>query len=134
MSTDGKPDQPKTLEGPMRTVILLALPLLSLQRDILEVAKKRVQDASGTRPAERFVLSELHALMMILDPSRTFRNRFGQDFEKKVEDAYNEIFPKLASTSLEFIGALDSTLNHVIDALNTLRKSDKASDHSKGQD
>ncbi len=126
MSTDSKPDQPQALESPLKTLILLALPLLSFQRDILEAAKKRVQDASRAQPAEKFTFHELQALLMILDPARTFRNRFGQNFETRVEDAYKELYPKFASASVEFIDALNSALDHTINALDTLRKGPKA--------
>ena len=72
--------------------------------------------------------------MMILDPTRTFRNRFGADFEQKFEATYRELYPKFASASVEFIDALDLTLTRMIDGLNTLRKADKANDRSTAPD
>lgn len=134
MSTDSKPDQRQSFEGPFRTLTLLALPLLSFQRDILGATKRRVQDASRVQPAERFTFSELQALMMILDPARTFRNRLGPDFETKMEDAYKEIYPKFASASVELIDAVDLALSRMMEALNALRKDSKANNSSRRQD
>src|SRR5215211_660682 len=74
----------------LKNFILLALPLLSLQRDMLAIVKKGIQDTSHVKPVQNLTLRELQALMMILDPKRKLRDRFGADFEKKLEDLYKE--------------------------------------------
>jgi hypothetical protein len=133
MSTEDRPDQPGILDEPLKKLALLALPLLCFQREILDIAKKAIETAGSVKPAERLALSELHALMMILDPSRKVRNRLGPDFEQRVEDAYKEILPKLASASLHLIEAQDRVLAGLFDGLNTLRKGDKAGDRPENQ-
>jgi hypothetical protein len=133
MPTDSKPIQHQIFENTLRNFMLLALPWLSFHHEILEIAKKSIQDASHVKPTERFALSELQALMMILDRSRTLRNLFDQDFEKRVEDACKEIFPKIASASVQLIEAQEVILTSTIDALNTLRKGDKAKNHSSSR-
>jgi len=125
MPDDSKPDQPQSYEDTLRNFILLTLPWLSFQREMLEIAKNNIADPSVVKPAENFTLRQLQALMMILDRSGTRRNLFDQDFEKKVEDAYKEIFPKLTSASIQFIEAQEAILATTFDALNTLRKGDK---------
>ena len=134
MPNDSKPDQPQIDEDTFRSLILLTLPWLSFQRDVLEIAKKYVTDASNVKPTENFALRQFQALMMILDRSRTLRNSLDSDFEKKVEDAYKEILPKVSSASVQLIEAQEAMLATVFDALNALRKADKANTRSKDQD
>jgi hypothetical protein len=100
MPNNSKPDQPQSYEDTLRNFILLTLPWLSFQREMLEIAKNNITDPSHVKSTENFTLRQLQALMMILDRSGTRRNLFDQDFEKRVEDAYKEIFPKLTSASL----------------------------------
>jgi hypothetical protein len=134
MTNDGKPDQPQIDEDTFRNLILLTLPWLSLQRDLLEIAKKYVTDVSNVKPTENFALRQFQALMMILDRSRTLRDSLDSDFEKKVEDAYKEILPKVSSASVQLIEAQEAVLAAVFDALNVLRKTDKANTRSKDSD
>jgi hypothetical protein len=126
MPNNSKPDQPQSYEDTLRNFILLTLPWLSFQREMLEIAKNNITDPSHVKSTENFTLRQLQALMMILDRSGTRRSLFDQDFEKRVEDAYKEIFPKLTSASVQFIEAQEAILATMFDALNTLRKGDKA--------
>ncbi|MFZ1149998.1 MAG: hypothetical protein WAR76_09735 [Xanthobacteraceae bacterium] len=133
MPNDSKPDQPQIDEDAVRNLILLTLPWLSFQREVLEIAKKSVTDASHVKPTENFALRQFQALMMILDPSRTLRNRLDSDFEKKVEDSYKEILPKVSSASVQLIEAQEAILATMFDALNTLRKAEQANKRSKDE-
>lgn len=134
MTNDGKPDQPQIDEDTFRNLILLTLPWLSLQRDVLEIAKKYVTDVGNVKPTENFALRQFQALMMILDRSRTLRDSLDSDFEKKVEDAYKEILPKVSSASVQLIEAQEAVLAAVFDALNALRKTDNANTRPKDSD
>ena len=126
MPNNSKPDQPQSYEDTLRNFILLTLPWLSFQREMSEIAKNNITDPSHVKSTENFTLRQLQALMMILDRSGTRRNLFDQGFEKRVEDAYKEIFPKLTSATVQFIEAQEAILTTMFDALNTLRKGDKA--------
>jgi len=126
MPNDSNPDQPEPGQDPLKNFTLLALPWLCFQRDILEMAKKTVQDPDSTKAGQKFTFLELHALMMVLDPSGALRNRLGPDFEKKAEDAYNEIVPKLTSASVQVIEAQEKILDGLFEGLNALRKGDNA--------
>ncbi len=108
-----------------RNFSLLALPWVSFQRDMLAILKKGIEDTSHVKPVQKLTLLELHALMMILDPSRTWRSPFDADFEKRVEDTYKETFPKLLSGSINFIEAQEKILQHISDALITLKDGHK---------
>src|SRR5262245_57101232 len=103
MPNDSKPDEPQINEDTLRNFILLTLPWLSFQGQILEIAKKSITDAGTIRPTENFTLSQLQALMMILDRSRALRNLVDGDCEKRLGDAFKELFPKVASASVQFI-------------------------------
>ncbi len=128
---DSSPDQPQICKSVLRNFVLLALPVLSFQRDLLAIAKESMSNASNVKPTENFVLRELQALMMIFDRSHEWRNRFDRDFEKKLEDAFKEIFPKVASASVHVIEAQELVLTRVFDVMDKLRKDGKANHRSK---
>jgi len=114
-----------------RNFSLLALPWVSFQRDMLAILKKGIEDTSHVKPMQKLTLLELHALMMIVDPSRTWRSPFDADFEKRVEDAYKETFPKLLSGAVNFIEAQEIILQRASDALITLKDGNKAKSPGK---
>src|SRR6478752_8494021 len=118
-------------DGILRNFSLLALPWLSFQRDMLAIMKKGIEDTSHARPVQKLTLLELHALMMVMDPSRTWRGPFDADLEKRVEETYKETFPKLVSGSIQFIEVQDILLKRMSDALNTLKDGNKTKSHSK---
>jgi hypothetical protein len=126
MPTDSNPDQSGTGRNLLTNFTLLALPWLCFQREILEIAKKTVQDPDSARAGEKFTFRELHALMMILDPSGALRNRLGPDFEQRAEGAYNEIVPKVTSAAVHLIEAQEKILDGLFEALNALRKGNNA--------
>ena len=118
-------------DGILRNLTLLALPWLSFQRDMLAILKKGIEDTSHVKPVQKLTLLELHALMMIVDPSRTWRSPFDADFEKRIEETYNEIFPKLLSGSIHLVEAQDIVLQRMTEALMTLKNGDKIKSQSK---
>ena len=132
MSNDGNPDHPQISEDALRNFILLTLPWLSFQRQMLDIAKKGIRDASYVKPTENFALSALQALMMIFDRSGTWRNLIDTDFV--VENASKEVFPKVASASIQLIEAQETILKGAFEALDNLRKSNKANSSRKAAD
>jgi hypothetical protein len=131
MPHDSKPDQPRISEGLLRGLILLTLPVLSFQSQVLEIVKTSIKDVGRVKPAENLVLLELQALMMILDRSHTLRNLIDPNFEKRLEKACKEIFPKLASASIGLIEAQETILKGIFEALQKLKQGENASDRSK---
>jgi hypothetical protein len=110
----------------LRNFVLLALPWLSFQREMLAIMKKGIEDASHVRPIENLTARELQALMMILDPSGKRRSLLDRDLEKKIEETYAKAFPKLASGSIFFIDAQETLLASISDLLDKLRKGTKS--------
>jgi hypothetical protein len=130
---DSTPDQLQICESVLRNFVLLALPWLSFQRDILDIAKKSISNAGNVKPTENFTLRELQALLMIFDRSHEWRNLFDRDLEKRLEDAYKEIFPKVASASVQIIEAQEIILSSVFEAMKKLRADEKANHHPKSR-
>jgi len=134
MSNDGNSDHPQICQDALRNFILLTLPWLSFQRQMLDIAKKGIKDASHVKPTENFALGELQALMMILDRSGAWRNLIDTDFEKTVESASKEVFPKVASASIQLIEAQETILKGAFEALDNLRKNNNANSSRKAAD
>ena len=109
----------------LRNVILLTLPWLSLQRDMLAIVKKGIEDSSHVKPVQNLALCELQALMMILDPKHKWRGPFGAALEKKVEELFNETVPKLVSGSIQLIEAQEIIVKRMNEALITLKNGHK---------
>ncbi len=114
----------------LRNFVLLALPWLSFQREMLAIMKRGIEDASHVRPIEHLTSRELQALMMILDPSGKWRSLLDRDLEKKLEETYAKTFPKLASGSIFFIEAQETLLATISDLLDKLRKDNKPNRYS----
>jgi len=122
-------DHPQNGEGRvLRNFILLTLPWLSFQRDMLAIMKKGIEEASHVRPIENLTSRELQALTMILDPSGKWRTLLDRDLQEKIKETYIKIFPKLVSGSILLIEAQDAVLAALAELGDTLRKDNKPSD------
>jgi hypothetical protein len=117
----------------LRNFALLALPWLSFQRDILSIMRKGIDDASNTRPFEHLTSRELHALMMIFDPTGRWRSLADRDLEKTFTEAYEKILPNLVSGSRAFIEAHETVLDAVSGLLNDVRKENGTSKKSSNK-
>jgi hypothetical protein len=125
---DSRSDRPEHGGGrALSNLVLLTLPWLSFQRDMLTVMKKGIEDASHVRPFENLILLELQALMMIFDPSGKWRSYIDSDLQQKMEEAYKKTFPQLVSTSILSIEAQEAALASLAELLNKLRKDGKPS-------
>jgi hypothetical protein len=106
----------------LRNFALLTLPWLSLQRDLLALMKRGIEDASNVRPIENLTSRELQALMMILDPSAKWRNLLDSDLQKKLKETYTKTFPKLVSGSILLIETQEEVLASISELIDKLRK------------
>jgi hypothetical protein len=123
---DSGPDHAQNGEGRvLKNLILLTLPWLSFQREMLAIVKKGIEDTSHVRPIENLTSRELQGLTMILDPSGKWRSLLDRDLEKKIEEIYAKTFPKLVSGSILFIEAQETLLASICDLLDKLRKDNK---------
>jgi hypothetical protein len=117
--------------GLLQSVVLLALPVLAFHRNMLDIVRTGIDKAGVLKPVRTLAENELHALLMLLDPSGNWRNSLGADMEKKLKDTLDAAVPKMISGSVSLIEAQHSVLEAVIEALNAAR-SNKPSDE-KGQ-
>ena len=106
----------------LRNFALLTLPWLSLQRDLLALMKRGIEDASNVRPIENLTSRELQALMMILDPSAKWRNLLDSDLQEKIKETYTKTFPKLVSGSILLIETQEEVLASISELIDKLRK------------
>jgi hypothetical protein len=116
----------------LRNFALLAIPWLSLQRDLLALMKRGIEDASHVRPIENLTSRELQALMMILDPSGKWRSLLDSDLQEKIKGTYTNALPKLVSGSIFLIETQDAVLASISELLDKLRK-DIASGDTSGK-
>ena len=109
----------------LRNVALVALPLVSLQRSILDVVKTGIEKAVLLRPVQNMLLSEIQALMIILDPDRKLRGQLDVDFEARTKELLDEITDKVTSGSLRLLEAQQAVGDRLIDLLKTLKDAQK---------
>jgi hypothetical protein len=102
--------------------ILVALPCISLHREILAVVKRGITDNSFVTPAQNFTLAELQALFMVFDRSRRMRNMLDHEDEKTIGEAFVKVFEYLGRGSVEVIEAQQTGLKTAFDILDKLRK------------
>lgn len=116
----------------LREMGLLALPVLAFHRNMLGVLRTGISEAGLLKPVQTLAENELHALLMILDPSGEWRNSRGADMEKKLKDTLDGAVPKVISGAVSLIDAQCAVLTSVIDALDPAR-SKKPSHEKKGR-
>ena len=105
----------------LRNVALVVLPLVSLQRSILDVVKTGLEKAVLLRPVQNMLLSEIQALMIILDPDRKLRGQLDVEFETRTKELLDEITDKVTSGSLRLVQAQQAAADRLIDLLKTLK-------------
>ena len=78
---------PNSEGGLLRNLILLTLPLLSFQRDILSTIRTSLETHKDEhiKAIGNFLSFELHALMMTLDPARKLRGRSDDNLERELK-------------------------------------------------
>ena len=109
----------------LRNVALVVLPLVSLQRSILDVVKTGIEKAVLLRPVQNMLLSEIQALMIILDPDRKLRGQLDVDFEARTKKLLEEVTDKVTSGSLRLVEAQQAAADRLIDLLKTLKDAQK---------
>jgi len=124
---EDKGADPKTLshDQVFKNLAMLALPWLALQRDMLAIGKRGIQDYSHVRPLQNFTLRQMQALMMALDPSRKWRDS-SAGLETKLEESTTQSISKLMSYLSDVLEAQETLVNSTIDALNTMRNGKKS--------
>jgi hypothetical protein len=125
MSKDKDSDPEKQADDQIfKNCILLALPWLALQRDMLAIGKRGIQDYSHVRPLQNFALREMQALTMALDPSRKWRDSYA-GLDSKLEEMTTEGISKFMSSLSAMLESQETIVNSAIEALNTVRTGKK---------
>jgi hypothetical protein len=109
--------------GLLRNLILLALPLLSFQRDILPTIRTSFQTHKDEhiRAIGNLLSFELHALMMILDPARKLRGRLDDNLETQLKAELTQILDKLADGLVTVVQIQEQILPHLIETLKGIK-------------
>jgi hypothetical protein len=118
--------------GLLRHLILLTLPLLSFQRDILATVKTSLErhKEEHIRAVGNLLSFELHALLMILDPARKLRGRLDDSLESKLQAELTQILQKLADGVITVVDIQEKFLPQLIETLKGI-KNEKHSDTRK---
>ena len=122
------PSQPQDGEkGLLTSLVLLALPWLSLAQQVLRILKKALEERQRgaadqdkddlVNAIKRVMAAEVHALMMIFDQSRTLRSLIDAETEKKLVDEFSAAVESLATGSTHLIEAQEKILSRIIEIL-----------------
>ena len=87
--------------------------------------KTGIEKAVLLRPVQNMLLSEIQALMIILDPDRKLRGQLDVDFETRTKELLDEITDKTTSGSLRLVEAQQAVADRLIDLLKTLKDAQK---------
>ena len=125
MPQDKVSDSGKFLDNEVyKNIILLSLPWLSLQRDMLAIGKQGIQDYSHVSPLQNFTLREIHALMMMLDPSGTWRD-LHRELEARLKESSTQSISKFMSGLSALLKLQEAFLTSAIETLNAWRNGNK---------
>jgi hypothetical protein len=105
--------------GIVKGLILLALPLLSFQRDVLQTVRTSLEANKDkhVKAVSKLLSLELHALMMLLDPTRKLRARFDEKLEKELNEELTKILEQLSNGLVTIVDVQEKILPHLIDVL-----------------
>ena len=114
---------PQEEGGLLKSLVTLALPLLSFHRDILPTIKTslEVHKDEHIKAIGKLMSFELHALMMILDPARKLRGDINEDLEKKLTVELTQVLEKLANGMVSVVKIQQDVLPPLIDALKKIK-------------
>jgi hypothetical protein len=109
--------------GLLRNLILLALPLLSFQRDILHTIKTSLETHKDEhiKALANLLAFELHALMMILDPARKLRGRADEGLERELKHELTEIVKKVTHGVIDVVEIQEKIIPHLIEILKEIK-------------
>jgi hypothetical protein len=84
-----------------------------------------MQKAIEQKPVQTLLLSEIHVLMMILDPDHKLRSQLSPDLEAKIKVLLDDISKRVASGSLQLIEAHEVLSQHISDILMSVKDGQK---------
>jgi hypothetical protein len=107
----------------LRNLIVFALPLLCLQRNILPIIKAGLQRDGDNCIEEihKFVTLELLALAMVFDPPQKLRILFDESYQRELKIEIAAILRKLSDGLIGLMDAQEMILTIMIDVLVKLK-------------
>lgn len=110
-------------KGMLTNLILLTLPLLAFQRDILPKIRTGLErdKEDYIKATEKFVSFQLHAVMMTLDPAQKLRSHFDDTLERELKAELTTILEKLAAGLIALVEIQEIILPRVIEILQKIR-------------
>jgi hypothetical protein len=125
--SDGKSERPPQRGGTglLKGIILLSLPVLRFQQALLPNIRLGLEKDKDeiVRSVEHFIAFELHALMMLLDPTGKVRSRLD---ESEVTDRLKPVLDNLAAGTISFVRAQEDITQAMIKLLDGLRGGEPA--------
>lgn len=125
--SDGKSERPPQRgdTGLLKGIILLSLPVLRFQQALLPNIRSGLEKDKDeiVRSVEHFIAFELHALMMLLDPTGKVRSRLD---ESELTDRLKPVLDNLAAGTISFVRAQEDITQAMIKLLDGLRGGEPA--------
>ena len=109
----------------LKGLILLSLPILRFQQAIFPKIRSGLEeDKSGIVAAvEHFIAFELHAIMMLLDPTGKLRNRFD---DEKLKALLKPVLDDVASGVISLVKAQEKIVQGLITSLDAIRNAERS--------
>jgi hypothetical protein len=119
---------PNSEGGLLRNLILLTLPLLSFQRDILPTIRTSLETHKDEhiKAIGNLLSLELHALMMTLDPARKLRGRSDDNLERLLKTELTQLLEKMAGGLITVVELQEKILPPLIDTLKKAKSREPA--------
>ena len=110
--------------GIFKGLILLSLPVLRFQQAMLPKIRSGLEEGQDgiVGAVEHFVSFELHALMMLLDPTGKLRNRFD---DSDLKDQLKPVLDNVAAGVISFVKAQEDILPPLIKLLDGIRSGEQ---------
>ena len=127
--------------GVLQKIILLTMPVLNLQLNILGSIKTNIikgqkaaalgRDDSGNEGSiidhlHRFAAVELHAIAMIFDKPGKLRSNIDVQHQEKLQTEIKEISNKVATGSVSLIEAQEKVIQNLMDVMTKIKNGKSA--------
>ncbi len=111
--------------GILKGLVLLSLPILRFQQAILPNVRSGLEKDTDeiVKAVEHFVAFELHALMMLMDPSGRLRAQLD---ESELKKHIKPVLDSVAAGTISFVKAQEEILQASITLLDGIRNGEQA--------
>ena len=119
--------------GLFKCLVLLTLPVLRFQQAIFPKLRSAFEGDKETTigAVEHFIAFELHALMMLLDPTGALRSRLDED---TLKDKLKPVLDDLANGVISLVKAQEQVVSLLIALLDGVRGGEQGNGNSQRVD